>query len=164
MNSPNLYLFSRALAEPLNQPETAFKALCKLCDEALGARLFTITDHDPDHDQVRRLYSNMPDAYPVSGTKPANKGSRWYTHCIARQQIFVVNSYAAMLDDFPDHQLIRSLGCEAVMNIPIVVAGRVLGTLNCLDAAGTYSAAKVDAAEGLRLPGAACLLLHRSLK
>jgi hypothetical protein len=39
---------------------------------------------------------------------------------------------------FFDHELIRSLGCESAINVPVVYAGRVLGTMNLLDAAGHY--------------------------
>ena len=64
---------------------------------------------------------------------------------------------------FPDHELIASLGCEAVLNLPVVAGGAVLGTLNCLDAAGAYTPDRVAAADALRLPGAAALLLERTL-
>ena len=163
MRFPDLHLLTLALASPHNQPVTAFDALCRLCDEVVSAKLFTITDHDPNRDLTRRLYSNMPDAYPVSGTKPVDKGSAWYVHVVGRQQIFIANDYAAIANVFPDHAFIQSLGCEAVINIPIVVAGRVLGTLNCLDAKGTYTREISAAAESLKLPGAACMLLSQSL-
>jgi hypothetical protein len=39
---------------------------------------------------------------------------------------------------FFDHELILSLGCESAMNVPVVYNGRLLGTVNLLDAAGHY--------------------------
>jgi hypothetical protein len=37
-----------------------------------------------------------------------------------------------------DHELILSLGCESAMNVPVVYNGRLLGTMNLLDAAAHY--------------------------
>jgi hypothetical protein len=36
----------------------------------------------------------------------------------------------------------------------------VLGTINCLHEAGFYTGEKTAAADGLKIPGAACLLLN----
>ena len=46
-----------------------------------------------------------------------------------------------------DHKLILSLGCESAMNVPVVYAGRLLGTMNLLDAAGHYKESDVARAE-----------------
>ena len=48
---------------------------------ALGTRLFTVTTQDLPAGLARRAYSSMPDAYPVSGTKPLTRDG-WYDHCI----------------------------------------------------------------------------------
>ena len=159
MRLSDLDAFGAALGHSGPQPARAYDGLCLLCDRVIGVKLFTIMDHDPRRDLVRRLYSNMPDAYPVSGTKPADKSSPWYAQVIGRQEIFSANSYHGITGVFADHALIRTLGCAAVINIPIVVAGEVLGTLNCLHAEGFYTPDKVAAAANLKLPGAACLLL-----
>ena len=45
-------------------------------------------------------------------------------------------------------QLIESLGCGAVLNIPVWTDDELLGTINCLDGAGSYGPAHVRAAEG----------------
>lgn len=47
------------------------------------------------------------------------------------------------------------------MNVPIIVAGEVIGTINCLHEAGFYTPEKIQAAEALKLPGALCLLLQQ---
>ena len=94
----------------------------------------------------------------MSGTKPANP-TDWSRQVIDDKQIFVANDIDGIAAVFSDHELIRSLGCESVINVPIVVAGEVLGTINCLHEAGFYTSEKVEAAEALKLPGAVCLLL-----
>ncbi|MGP1355526.1 GAF domain-containing protein, partial [Roseicyclus sp.] len=100
---------------------------------------------------------------PVSGEKPLQSG-RWTDVVEGRHETFVANTIEEIADVFPDHELIRSLGCESCMNVPVVVGGAVIGTLNCLHEAGHYTPDRVAAAEALKLPGAAAFLLAASLK
>lgn len=152
--------FTRVLASKGHQPEAVFAALCALTRSMVGAQLFTIMTHDGKKGIAQRVYSNMPDAYPVSGTKPANT-TDWSRQVIDARKTFVANDIDAIAAVFDDFALIKSLGCESVINVPIVVDGEVRGTLNCLHEAGFYTPAKVAAAEALKLPGAACLLLDQ---
>lgn len=158
MASPDYQRFQRALARGTNQPQDALDALCSLARTTIGARLFTVMLHDPAARQSRRLYSNMPDAYPVSGTKPTNE-TDWARVVLRDKRIFVANDIATIAEVFPDHELIRSLGCESVINVPVVVGDQVIGTINCLHEAHFYTPDKVAASEALKLPGAVCLLL-----
>jgi len=153
--------FTRALAAP-GQPGGAFDALARLAEATVGVRLFTLMTLDHARGVARRAYSNMPDAYPVSGEKPMHR-NRWADVVEGRREIFVANTIDEIAEVFPDHELIRSLGCESCMNVPVVVGGQVLGTLNCLHGAGHYTPVRVAAAERLKLPGAAALLLAASL-
>jgi hypothetical protein len=40
---------------------------------------------------------------------------------------------------FADRALILSLGCESVLNLPVLWRGEVLGTINLLDRAQAYA-------------------------
>ena len=62
---------------------------------------------------------------------------------------------------FPDFELIRSLGCESALNLPVVVAGRVIGTVNLLHEEGYYTDERVAAAANL-LPYATIAFLAAS--
>ena len=75
----------------------------------------------------------------------------------------MANDIDGIAEVFPDHEKILSLGCESVINVPVVAAGDLLGTINCLDRAGAYTAARITAAGELALPGVACFLLHKKL-
>jgi GAF domain len=152
--------FTRAVAESNGQPVAAFKALCEMTRAVVGAKLFTISAHDPERNRSMRVYSNMPDAYPISGTKPVVE-TDWTRQVLVERQTFVANDIEGIAAQFSDHELIKSLGCESVINVPIVVGGDVLGTINCLHRAGFYTQEKVDASEVVKLPGAVCLLLNR---
>jgi GAF domain-containing protein len=160
MQVPDYSSFTKAVAESSDQPQAAFAALWQLTRETVGVKLFTVMAHDGRKGVASRIFSNMPDAYPVSGTKPANV-TDWSRQVIEKKQIFVANDIEGIRAVFDDHELIKSLGCESVINVPIVVGGEVLGTINCLHEAGFYTNDKVEAAEALKLPGAVCLLLTR---
>ena len=111
MQVPDYSAFTGAVAEQRRQPETAFAALCELTRELVGVKLFTVMTHDGRKGVASRIYSNMPDAYPVSGTKPANQ-TDWSRQVIDNKQIFVANDIDGIAAVFSDHELIRSLGCE----------------------------------------------------
>ena len=81
-----------------------------------------------------------------------------------RHETFVANTIEEIAAVFPDHELIQSLGCESCLNLPIVVAGQVMGTLNCLHEAGHYTADRVAAADTLKQPGALALLVASALR
>jgi hypothetical protein len=76
------------------------------------------------------------------------------------KRTFVANDIDSIAEVFPDHALIKALGCESVTNVPIVISGEVRATINCLHEAGFYSKQRVEASEALKLPGAVCLLLN----
>lgn len=158
MEMPDYSTFTAAVAKG-SGPQDAFDALCELTRDVVGVKLFTVMTFEASTGMAGRIYSNMPDAYPVSGTKPANE-TDWSRQVIKEKRIFVANTIEDIADVFYDHELIKSLGCESVINVPIVVAGEVRGTINCLHEAGFYTPERVQAAEALKLPGAVCLLLN----
>ena len=159
--NPYLNLAS-ALATAENQPRSTFEALCALAREIVGVKLFTLMTFDASSRGARRVFSNMPDAYPELGTKPLNE-TWWSDHVLDGHKTFVANDIGAIAEVFPDHELIASLGCESVINVPIVINGKVSGTINCLDAAGHYTPERVAASEALKLPGVAAFLLNKSI-
>ena len=129
--------YADAIATGEGQPATAFRALEALAQETIGARLFTLMTFDAEARLARRIYSNMPDAYPVSGTKPI-EDTAWTRALLDRGEVFVANDAAGLAEVFFDHELIRSLGCESVLNLPVVLDVRTLGTINLLHLAGWY--------------------------
>ena len=141
-----------------DQPMATFKSLEALVHETVGVKLFTLMEVDHKRGVARRNYSNMPEAYAVSGEKPI-QDNLWTAHVHGRHEIFVANSIKDISKVFPDHALIKSLGCESCMNIPIVVNGLLIGTLNCLHEAGHFTLSRVAAAENLKQAGALAFLL-----
>ena len=97
---------------------------------------------------ARRAYTSHPAEYPTSGTKPIERNP-WFAQVADRREPFVANTLADIAQVFPDHALIGSLGCGAVINLPVVEEGRVTGTVNLLDAEGRYTADVAARAEAL---------------
>jgi hypothetical protein len=129
--------------------------------QEVGARLFTIMTFDAPTGLSERIHSSHPDEYPVSGVKPLSLGL-WSRTVIDQRKTFVANSIEAVAEVFPDHELIRSLGCESVVNLPVVFADAVIGTVNCLDASGYYTPERVAKVEDLA-PFAAIALIVASV-
>ena len=163
MNDPVFAPFVTALARGVDQPMATFSALCELSRDVVGHRLFTLMTFDSNTSEACRIFSNMPHDYPVSGKKPANE-THWSRQVIGNGETFVANTIEEIAEVFPDYALIDSLGCQSVINIPVFVAGRFLGTINCLDEAGHYTAERVASSEALKIPGAASFLLQYSME
>jgi GAF domain-containing protein len=150
--------FTGALASAAG-PAEAFAGLRELARDTIGHTLFTAMTFDRERGEAERIYSDRPEVYPVSGTKPAPRNG-WAAAVLERRETFVANTIEAIAEYFPDHEVIASLGCGSILNLPVVVGGEVLGTVNCLAPTGHYTPDRVAAAEILRLPAAACFLFH----
>lgn len=144
-------------------PDAAWAALERLARETVGARLFTVMTLDMEGMLARRAYTSHPADYPTSGTKPIER-NQWFEQVVDHGGPFVANSLAAIAQVFPDHALIGSLGCGAVINLPVVEDGRVTATINLLDAEGLYTADRAARAEALLpRPAAAAVVRARML-
>lgn len=151
--------FHRAIAEETG-PQKPWQALQALAQQIVGAKLFTVTTIDLDAELARRLFTNMPEAYPVSGTKPITVDP-WFEQVVIGKQLFVANTLEAIAGHFPDWELIGSLGCRSCINMPVFVRGKVLGTVNMLDVEGHFTPDRVALVEHLRIPAIAAFLAAR---
>lgn len=152
--APSLAEAVTAVAAP-GQPGTLFAALDKAMGEAIGHILFTILVVHPGAQESQRYYSNMPNEYPVGGRKPINP-THWFRGVLDEGRCYIGRNYADIQDVFFDHELIRSLGCESVLNVPVRWNGRSLGTINLLHRAGWYDEADIPVAQhfaALAVPG-----------
>lgn len=145
------------------QPQETFRALEALVEQTVGVKLFTLMQLDHRRGVAWRNFSNMPDAYPTSGEKPIPDNA-WSQQVLDRHETFVANTIEEIAAVFPDHDLIRSLGCQSCINIPVVIAGRTIGTLNCLHDVGHYTPDRVARSEELKTPGALAFLMAAYVK
>ena len=153
--------FIRALSAATRQSDV-FDALHDLARAVPGVRLFTLMTVDMEAGLARRAYTSDPASYPTSGTKPIERNS-WFDIVHDRREAFVANTLAGIAEVFPDHALIGSLGCGAVINLPVILRGDLVATVNLLDAEGSYTPDRVaQARSALTLPAMAAMLLPSS--
>jgi len=152
--APHIAAVQAAQAEAA-QPAPLFAALDAAMGHAIGHKLFTILVVHPGAQESQRYYSNMPREYPVGGRKPINR-THWFRSVLDEGRPYIGRTHEDIADVFFDHVLIRSLGCESVLNVPVRWNGASLGTINLLHHANWYTEADIPAAEhfaALAVPG-----------
>lgn len=146
-NPSDALALSQALAQA-EQPAQVYRALEQRVAERLGFGLFTLLVLTPDGQQVQRVYTSNPEAYPLAGRKQMGP-TPWGERVLVQRQCFLGRDAEAIRWAFPDHALIASLGLASVVNVPVVALGRVLGTCNVLDVAGRYGEADVQTLQAM---------------
>jgi hypothetical protein len=133
---PHIVLVAQAQARA-GQPRELFAALDRAMGATLGHRLFTVLRYHADVQESERLYTNQGAAYPVGGRK-AVRATPSTARVFGERRPYIGRTAADIRACFADAELILSLGCESVLNLPVVFDGRVLGTVNLLHEAGWY--------------------------
>lgn len=144
-----------------HQPARICRALAETCAAVIGHRLFTVMRYDPDRNEVERLYSSQPAAYPVGGRK-TKKDTAWSDHVLRDGRVFRADDADGIRAAFDDHATILGLGLASALNVPVMYEGRVRGTMNLLHQAGWYAREDEEAGKLLAaflLPA----LLHRPI-
>jgi hypothetical protein len=146
-NAGPLVAHVNALCDRLQRaqdPAAAFEAIGAGTLATLGPGLLTINAWHAQQSQIERLWSSDTAAYPVGGRK-AKGDSPWRRQLLERTEVFIGEGDAALAAVFDDVQVIRGLGCSAVVNVPLCHQGRVIGTFNYLADRAVWSAAEVAA-------------------
>ena len=125
------------------QPLATFRAVDAALAQSPGHILFTILIHHPALRESERFYSNQPGAYPVGGRKPVTD-TPWMQRVVHGGDPYIGRTREDIRDAFFDYELIWSLGCESVLNMPVRWRGETLGTLNLLHRAGHYDESQID--------------------
>ena len=153
---PHLEAVARAVAEA-GQPEPVFRALDRAMGAVIGHKLFTVLLHYPHARESERRYTNQPGAYPVGGRKPVT-ASAWTARLFVERLPYIGKNALDIREVFFDHELILSLGCASVLNVPVAWDGRTLGTINLLHEAGWYDEGDVPVAQTFAALAAPTLL------
>jgi GAF domain-containing protein len=134
-----------------------YKAVEKVAAETVGFVFLTTLRYNEAEACVQRLHSSNEQAYPVGGSKPLSKITASH-QALDSGEVFLAATRAAVKESFFDHELIFSLGSTAILNAPIRMGGRRLGTLNFCGKEGHYGEREVHNAKllaGLLIP---CLI------
>ncbi|WP_198371545.1 GAF domain-containing protein [Roseomonas rosulenta] len=151
---PALIALASAAASEAD-PRAVFRAAEAANAALVGHRLFTILFVVPGGAEVERVHSSDPVAYPLTGRKHMGP-TPWGDLVLKQGRTWLGNGMDDIRWAFYDHETIARLGCAACINIPVREGGEVVGTLNILDAADSYTERDVATAEviGGFLPGA----------
>ena len=138
-----LTLTARAMATASNS-QALYAHLDGAVQRLFGHKLFTLLVVVNGGQEVERIYTSNAAAYPLTGRK-AMGPTPWGDHVIKGLQPWHGRTMADIRWAFPDHALIESLGCGSCINIPVIVFGRMIGTMNVLDRAEAYDDTVVSA-------------------
>lgn len=116
--------------------------------ENVGVRLFTASVIADEGSSMARIYTTHPEVYPVGGKKTLEGDTNpvWLEQVLISQQPFLGADREAVRVFFFDSGIIESLGCGAIVNVPVVSGGRTIGSMNFLAPEGSYDQSSVDAA------------------
>ncbi len=115
-------------------PDAIFRAVEAVIRERIGFGLLTMLMLAPDGDEVGRVYTTDAVHYPLAGRERLGS-TPWGDHVLRQGLPYLGRDRAAVAWAFPgDFALIESLGLGATMNVPVRLPGRVLGSMNILDA------------------------------
>ena len=121
-----------------------------------GYRLFTAMRYLEESDEVERIFTTDAAAYPLAGRK-LKRDTAWSRQVLGAGEPYFANDAAGIRAAFDDAEKILGLGLGAVINVPVKVDGKVVGTLNFLREAGGYALADVPKALALAPLAAAAL-------
>ena len=127
-----------------DQPAAFYEVLRQVLDECVGFRFVTIFVIDGG--ETLRVFSTEPRLYPIGERKPM-AATAWGEQVLRQQRSFLAGDAHAVQLAFFDHEKIASLGCGAVMSVPVVYDGRCLGVLNLNHREHFYDAGHLQAVE-----------------
>jgi len=142
--------FERAIAT-MKHGDDAWQALRILAETLVGVKLFTVMTVDWANERAGRVFTSHPEVYPVSGSKPLHYNA-WFDVVHKQRKAYVANTIEEMQPYFPDHETIASLGCGSIINLPMEIAGAMVGTVNLLHEEQHFTAEHQALAQRLALP------------
>src|ERR1043165_8426934 len=138
-----------ALAGGAAQSSAAlFAALAEVARRGVDARLVTAMRHDEAASTVERIYSSNQAAYPVGGRK-VKQESDWSRHVLVEHKVLLSAGDEAIRKHYNDHAVIFGLGLHSCVNVPLVSAGKCIGTLNVLRTQAEWSEEQIALARAL---------------
>jgi len=126
----------------MSSPFESFDDVYAHAQEEVGVILFTASVIADSGASMARVYTTHPDVYPVGGKKTLAGD----TNRVWLKQVLIGADKEAVRAFFFDSATIESLGCGAIVNVPVVSNGQTIGSMNFLGPEGSYDQESVDAA------------------
>lgn len=87
--------------------------------------------------QLQRLYSSLGDTFPVEGRKRKTR-TPWTETLFLHGQVFVAEGADVLERTFDDYALMRPLGLNIAVNVPLLQANRCFATFNVFGTRGRW--------------------------
>lgn len=139
---PHLAAFANAIALAEAAAAT-FDALDVALQAAVGHKLFTVLVVNIPKGETQRFFSSRPQAYPVGCIKPIMPDGVYFRDVILGGKCHINRNYEDIKSTLADHELIRSLGCEGSIHVPVRWSGQTYAMLNLSHQAGWYGEADI---------------------
>ena len=139
-------------------PTALFEAINDVARRRLNAGLVTSMRYDEPRQEVERLYSSVPSAYPVGGRK-LKRESNWSRHVLVEHRVLVSAGDDMLKEHYTDHATITGLGLHSCVNVPLVSETRCVGTLNICRPQAEWRDDEVMIARALGLAALAAVLM-----
>ncbi|WP_324658489.1 GAF domain-containing protein [Burkholderia thailandensis] len=140
--------------------DDVFEAIAKVFFREVGFRLLTITSIQAGNATVKRLWSSNHEAYPIGGIKSLGN-DEWNRAVIQKKKSIVCNDPSDVRRMFADHEDIARLDCGAGVNLPVVLRGSVIGTVNIFHEPRWFSGERLTRANELLILLYAPMILAR---
>jgi hypothetical protein len=120
------------------QPLAIFRAVQAVAANTIGFSLFTIMSYDARNREVERVYTNMPDVYPIGGRKKKS-GTPWAKQILEDLTPFRAETPQGIREAFDDHAVMTDMGLGSILNIPVAFDGVCVGTMNMTHTENWYT-------------------------
>lgn len=114
---------------PAIDPASPFAPLATALAADPGYAMLTILLYDIEAGQGRRVYSSDPDNYPEGGFKPIPV-TDWVDQVLIRQENFVAHKVADFQPHYSDWEKLQNMGLVSGMNLPVIIDGKAVGSIN----------------------------------
>nr|KAK5444627.1 hypothetical protein LTR18_004331 [Exophiala xenobiotica] len=133
---------------------TIWSELGRVLAQQFGYSLFTILTYSPNLDKVVRIHSTRHDLHPLgqrssqgnsprlSAVPPQRKA--WVRRLFEDGRIWRGSTKEDLKAVFEDWELLWSVGLGSVLNIPVRLGGKTIGSLNILDNERAYDEADLN--------------------
>ncbi|WP_159587222.1 GAF domain-containing protein [Chelativorans xinjiangense] len=146
--TPAVPSLPREIAHALGKGETAlFTVFAKRITAHLGESLITVLAPDRRRGCLVRIYSNDTAQYPL-GDADTIESNRWFRRLFAERMPVVANNESEIARWLPDFVAFKGAGLSSLANIPVVVAGQVIGIANLMSGPEVFTQERIGLLEG----------------
>lgn len=122
--------------------QALLRRLGERVEDQIENGLLTILVPDNDRNCLVRIYSSDEDSYPL-GDADIITQTPWFSRLLDSKEPVIANDEAAIAHWLPDFVGFREAGYGALVNLPVLVAGEVVGIVNVMARAGELTGACV---------------------